>query len=141
MQREVFVLLALISYICVMNPDNEIHRSLRIIYKSPEFEEFYADLPDKVRTKFDYVMLVVQTIYDIPAKFVRHLEKTDLYEMRVSVGTNEYRTILFAIDHTNVIESTKIILLSGFLKKSTKDYTRQVEKAINILKLLQNDEN
>ena len=25
--------------------------------------------------------------------------------MRVSVGTNEYRTVLFAIDHDNVIEA------------------------------------
>ncbi len=38
--------------------------------------------------------------------------------MRVSVGSNEYRTVLFAIDNSNVILSTKIILLNGFLKNT-----------------------
>lgn len=53
--------------------------------------------------------------------------------MRVSIGKNEYRSVLFAIDHDNVIESTRIILLNGFLKKSTKDYKREIDKAENIL--------
>ena len=54
--------------------------------------------------------------------------------MRVSVGSNEYRTVLFTIDDSNVILSTKIILLNGFLKKSTKDYDKQIAKAVRILK-------
>ena len=49
----------------------------------------------------------------------------------------EYRTILFAMDHENVIQATKIILLNGFLKKSSKDYNKQVKKANNILKELE----
>lgn len=53
--------------------------------------------------------------------------------MRVSVGTNEYRTVLFAIDNRNVIQSTQIILLNAFLKKSNKDYKKQIEKANKIL--------
>lgn len=65
-----------------------------------------------------------------------HTVRTYLYEMRVSVGSNEYRTVLFAIDNSNVILSTKIILLNGFLKKSTKDYSKQIAKAERILKSL-----
>jgi hypothetical protein len=57
--------------------------------------------------------------------------------MRVSIGKNEYRSVLFAIDHDNVIESTRIILLNGFLKKSTKDYKREIDKAENILNKLE----
>lgn len=53
--------------------------------------------------------------------------------MRVSVGTNEYRTVLFAIDHDNIILSTKILVLNAFLKKSTKDYKKQIEIAEKIL--------
>jgi len=34
----------------------------------------------------------------------------------------------------NAILSTKIILLNGFLKKSTKDYDKQIAKAVQILK-------
>ncbi len=57
--------------------------------------------------------------------------------MRFSVGNNEYRTILFAVDKSNIIESTKIVLLNGFLKKSTKEYRKQIELAQSILKKLE----
>jgi hypothetical protein len=57
--------------------------------------------------------------------------------MRVSVGTNEYRTILFAIDKANFIEATHILLLNGFLKKDTKDYRKQIEIANAILNKLE----
>lgn len=82
-------------------------------------------------------MDVLVTVYNISTKFVKHLEKTDLYEMRVSVGTNEYRTVLFAIDHDNVIEAKNIILLNGFLKKDNKDYRKQIEIAKDILNNLE----
>ena len=78
-------------------------------------------------------MDIVTTIYDVSTKFVKHLQDTDLYEMRVSVGSNEYRTILFAIDKANAIKATQIILLNGFLKKSNKDYRKQIEIAQSIL--------
>lgn len=106
---------------------------IRVVYKTPQFEAFYNSLPARVQTKFKYVIDVVTTIYDVSTKFVKHLNDTDLYEMRVSVGSNEYRTILFAIDKANIIESTKIILLNGFLKKSNKDYRKQIEIAQSIL--------
>lgn len=104
-----------------------------MVYKTPHFEAFYSSLPSKVQTKFKYVIDVVTTVYNVSTKFVKHLHDSDLYEMRVSVGTSEYRTILFAIDKANVIEATKIILLNGFLKKSNKDYRKQIEIAQTIL--------
>lgn len=120
-----------------MNKDKGSSRYVRIIYKTPEFEEFYNSLPTKTQVKFDFVMNVISTIYNISSKFVKRLEGTDLYEMRVSVGTNEYRTVLFALDNDNVIEATKIILLNAFLKKDKKDYRKQIEKATSILKNLE----
>ena len=82
-------------------------------------------------------MNVISSIYNVPAKFIKHLENSDLYEMRVSVGTNEYRTVLFAIDHDNVIEAKNVILLNGFLKKDNRDYRKQVEIAVSILNKLE----
>lgn len=93
------------------------HREIRVVYKTPQFEEFYNTLPIKVQAKFEYVIDVVTSIHDVSTKFVKHLQSSDLYELRVSVGTNEYRTILFAMDKSNFIEATSIILLNGFLKK------------------------
>ena len=46
---------------------------------------------------------------------------------------NEYRVILFTIDHENLIEATQILLLNGFIKKSTKDYKKEIDKALQIL--------
>lgn len=108
-------------------------KGIRMVYKTPQFEAFYNSLPTKVQTKFKYVIDVVTTIYDVSTKFVKHLQDSDLYEMRVSVGSNEYRTILFAIDKANIIEATQIILLNGFLKKSNKDYRKQIDIALSIL--------
>lgn len=57
--------------------------------------------------------------------------------MRVSIGTNEYRTVIFAIDNHNFIEAGNVILLNGFLKKDNKDYRKQIEIANTILKNLE----
>lgn len=111
--------------------DNE---TIRELFLSKEFEKFYSTLNAKVQLKFQYTMDVVRTIKILSQKFVKHLDGTDLYEMRVSVGTNEYRTILFAIDNDNIISCQKILLLNGFLKKDTKDYRKQIKIANNILR-------
>lgn len=117
-----------------MGQDKDNKSAIRTIFRTPEFDEFFNSLPDRIKDKFEYVFLVVQTVYNVSTKFVKHIENTELYELRVSVGTNEYRTVLFAIDHDNVIESTKIILLNALLKKSSKDYRKHIEKAKTILK-------
>ena len=103
-----------------MESHSENNSNIRQILRTSEFDVFYISLPQRVRLKFEYVFEVVQSVYNISTKFVKHLENTDLYELRVSVGPNEYRTILFAIDHNNIIEAKRIILLNGFLKKSSK---------------------
>ena len=82
-------------------------------------------------------MNVIATVHNVSAKFIKHLEKTDLYEMRVSIGTNEYRTVIFAVDDDNFIEAKNVILLNGFLKKSNKDYRKQIEIAEAILRKLE----
>jgi len=74
----------------------------------------------------------------LPTKFVKHLFGTRLYEIRVAVGHNAYRTILFAANSDNIIQATEIYLLNSFLKKSEKDYEREItiaEKILNDLEL------
>ena len=60
-----------------------------------------------------------------------------IFEMRVSVGSNVHRTLIFAVDHENIIQATNVILLNGFLKKDSKEYKKQIKKAINILNNLE----
>jgi Phage derived protein Gp49-like (DUF891). len=68
----------------------------------------------------------------VNTKLVKKLVDTDFYEFRISVN-NEYRVILFTIDHESFIEAEQIILLNGFIKKSTKDYKKEIKKAQQIL--------
>lgn len=93
---------------------------IRELYFSDEFIEFYEKLQDKVKTKFEHTMDIIRTEYVLSTKFVKHLENTDLYEMRVSVSTNEYRTILFAVDNDNIILSKKNIAFEWFSKEIHK---------------------
>lgn len=107
---------------------------MRILIQSEEYIAYYSNLPEKIRAKFDHAMNVLSSI-DVPnTKFAKKLVNTDFYEMRVSVGPNEYRTIIFTIDNDNLINATQILLLNAFLKKSTKDYKKQIEIAETILK-------
>jgi phage-related protein len=106
---------------------------IREVFYTDEFRSFLLSVDTRVREKYIWTIDVVETIFVIPAKYVKKLETTDLYEMRVSIGYNEYRTILFAINGDNITTATEIYLLNSFLKKSTKDYKREIRKAQKML--------
>jgi phage-related protein len=109
---------------------------MRTMIRSAEFDEFYNSLPANVQNKVKYAMNVIAEIKVVNTKLVKKLIDTDFYELRISVG-NEYRVILFTIDHENFIEAEQILLLNGLMKKSTKDYKKEIEKAEQILNSLQ----
>lgn len=58
----------------------------------------------------------------------------EFYEARVSIGNNEYRTIIFAIESLSFMESKRVLFLNSFLKKSTKQYKGEIEIARQIIK-------
>jgi len=111
------------------------NKKIRKIIHTDEFDEYYNLLDKRTAAKYDEVILYLETMYVLNKKFIKRLEdaETGIFEMRVSVGTNEHRTILFAIDHDNIIQAKNVILLNSFLKKDTKEYGKQIKKAINIL--------
>ena len=113
-------------YICAM----------RTMIRSREFDEFYNSLPVNVQNNLTYAMNIIADVKVVNTKLVKRLVDTDFYELRISVG-NEYRVILFTIDHENFIEAEQILLLNGFIKKSTKDYKKEIQKAEQILNSLQ----
>ena len=104
----------------------------RILYKTPAFEAFYNSLNLRVKKKVDYIFEYMRTEKNISTKFVKHLTNTDFYEMRISVD-NECRVIFFTVDHDNFVEANEIILLNGFIKKSTSDYEKQIQIALKIM--------
>lgn len=106
---------------------------MRVLIRSTEFDAFYSSQLVNVQNKLKYALNIVAEIKVVSAKLVKKLVNTDFYELRISVD-NEYRVILFTIDHENLIESEQVLLLNGFVKKSTKDYRREIVKAQQILK-------
>ena len=94
-----------IYYFCGMNED------IRETFHSAEYDEYYASLDAKTKAKYDYVEAIIKTQYVVNKKFVKNLEGTEFYEARISVGTNEHRT----------------------LKKDTKQYKGEIETARQIL--------
>lgn len=105
-----------------------------IIY-SQNFFEFYETLADRAKEKIKYATTILETLNPVPTKFVKKLTGTDFYELRISVD-NEIRVILFSADDKNINIATKVLFLNGFIKKSTKDYNKEIEKAVNILRNL-----
>ncbi|MBR2624130.1 MAG: type II toxin-antitoxin system RelE/ParE family toxin [Paludibacteraceae bacterium] len=106
---------------------------VREIYYSEEYEEYYRSLEARIQEKFDYVEHIIRTQKVLNSKFVKKLEGTEFYEARVSCGSNEYRTVLFAIDAASIIESKSLLFLNSFLKKSTRQYKFEVRRAEGIL--------
>ena len=114
---------------------------IREILYTDEYKAYYQGLDSRTQTKYDYVEQIIRTQYVVSEKFVKHLENTVFYEARVSVGTNEYRTVLFAIETRNFMESKRVLFLNSFLKKDNKQYKREIRIAEGILaKYIKEDE-
>ena len=114
-------------YFCNMEKD------IRETFHSEEYDKYYNSLDIKIKIKYDYVESIIKTQYVVNRKFVKNLEDTEFYEARISIGTNEYRTIIFAIDAQSFIESKKVLFLNSFLKKDTKQYKGEIEIARQIM--------
>ena len=114
-------------YFCNMEKD------IRETFHSEEYDKYYNSLDIKIKIKYDYVESIIKTQYVVNRKFVKNLEGTEFYEARISIGTNEYRTIIFAIDAHSFIESKKVLFLNSFLKKDTKQYKGEIEIARQIM--------
>ena len=114
-------------YFCNMEKD------IRETFHSEEYDKYYNSLDIKIKIKYDYVESIIKTQYVVNRKFVKNLEGTEFYEARISIGTNEYRTIIFAIDAQSFIESKKVLFLNSFLKKDTKQYKGEIDIARQIM--------
>ncbi len=108
---------------------------MRKLFRSDEFEVFFRSLRPQVQHKLLDALKMVEELPVIHTKLVKKLAGTDYYELRISMD-NEYRAILLAVDHDNIMNSTEVYILNGFVKKSTKDYKKQLVIADNIVKKL-----
>lgn len=108
--------------------------AIRNILFSEEFELYYNNLESRIKEKYNYALNIVRTQKVVNKKFVKHLDNTEFYELRISISTDEYRTIMFAVDNDSFIECNTVLLLNSFLKKNTKQYRSEIITAEKIIK-------
>ena len=114
-----------------------IEESIRKVIFSDEFKDYLKSLDSKIKEKYAYVIHIIQTKYVVSEKFIKKLSPYELYEVRVSIGTNEYRTILVAVNASNFMEAKEVIFLNSLLKKSTKQYKIEIKKAFSIIESME----
>lgn len=102
---------------------------------SAEYLEFEQNSNERTREKLRYATAILETLPVISSQFVKKLVNTDFYELRIKVD-NEIRVILFMVDDSNINMAKTVVFLNGFVKKSTKDYKKEIDKATNILRRL-----
>lgn len=105
---------------------------MREIDITVECLEFIDKQNERVLLKFFQLIEVMEEVKVINSNFLKKLKSTELYELRIKSG-NEYRIVIFAIDHLNFVECTKAVCLYGFQNKSTKDYKKAIKQAERIL--------
>ena len=94
--------------------------------------EFIVNQNERVGLKFFQLIEVMTEIKVVNANFLKKLQSTPFYELRIKAG-NEYRIIIFAIDHMNFAECKKAVCLYGFQKKGTKDYKKAIQHSEKIV--------
>lgn len=105
---------------------------MREIDITTECLEFIDSQDQRVIDKFFQLIEVIGEIRVVNANFVKKLQSSRFYELRIKAG-NEYRVVIFAIDHMNFNECSKAVCLNGFMKKSNKDYVKAIKQAEQIL--------
>ena len=94
--------------------------------------DFIDKQGERVSDKFFQLIEIIGEVKIVHTNFVKKLKNTRFYELRIKAG-NEYRIILFTIDHLNFSECTQAVCLNGFMKKSNKDYVKAIKEAEKIL--------
>ncbi len=101
----------------------------KIIFHGTAFKEFLISQKEVVQRKIMYVINIVRTEKQIPAKFFRSIENSPgLYEIRVEMESNIFR-IFCCFD-----EGRLVVLFNGFQKKMQKTPPKEIERANALMK-------
>ena len=97
-----------------------------VIYYGEYFWAFYRKQSIKVKKKINWTIGLLQVLEVIPEKYLKHIEGTDLYEIRVSIGNNIFRIFCF-FDKDRLV-----IILNGFQKKTQKTPKTEIDRALRL---------
>lgn len=99
----------------------------RILAYKDYYVKFMKGLPERDRQKIKRSLLLMETEDRIPRHYIKYI-RDGVYEFRVTSYGNEYR--LFYIYDGDTI----VILLNGYMKKSQKALSKEIEKALRLKK-------
>lgn len=89
--------------------------------------KFYTEQSEKVRTAFDVNIMELSESGELHVPNAKKIAP-NLYEIRVKVSPNQYRLLYCYAD------GDKVLILSGFVKKTQKTPKAEIEKAVSIRK-------
>ncbi len=105
---------------------NDKEHAREIIVYGDEYWDFYNGQNAKVREKIMWTIRLVAYMPHIPVEYFKHIEGTDIYEIRVIFSGNIFRIFCF------FDKGKLVVLLNGFQKKSQKTPKNEIEKALKL---------
>ena len=94
------------------------------------FIEFYLSLDSKAQEKIEYVFKLIRTLDMVPETFLKHIHGTEgLFEIRIHHLHNNYR-IFCCFDQGRII-----VLFNGFKKKTQKTPKNEIDFALRLMHL------
>ncbi len=86
-------------------------------------ENFLDSLPGKVAQKVVWVLNLVEDLERVPSHYFCKLTATDdIWEFRIKLGSNIYRVFAF-------MDGNRVIVTNGFVKKTQKSPSNEIERA------------
>lgn len=114
----------------------EVEETIRLLYMSEEYKEFYNELDKITQNKVDIVINYIKNNRILSQNFVKKMKNSKNHQFEIlvrSTNKREYRILSIGIDNENLIDANEILLLNGFLKKENKDYKSAMNKADTII--------
>ncbi|MBS1545065.1 MAG: type II toxin-antitoxin system RelE/ParE family toxin [Bacteroidetes bacterium] len=97
-----------------------------VIVYGDDFWEFYNKQQQKVKLKINWTIGLVKDLRMVPEQYLKHIEGTDLYEIRIILGSNIFRIFCF------FDKGRLVVLLNGFQKKTQKTPKNEIERALTL---------
>lgn len=114
----------------------QVEETIRLLYMSEEYKEFYNELDKITQNKVDIVINYIKNNRILSQNFVKKMKNSKNHQFEIlvrSTNKREYRILSIGIDNENLIDANEILLLNGFLKKENKDYKSAMNKADTII--------
>ena len=99
-----------------------------LLFYEDYFWELFETLNQESQEKFNRILRLISTTENISTSIFKHVtDSRGLFEIRISTLTGRYRVFFF--DRNN-----RLIIINGFLKKSSNTPKKELNKGIRIRK-------